>query len=131
MALIAQPLLDYRTCAYIECWITTKTRLLKIYGFKDTLLVLLSANKKPQAIKPIIILESREIYSPSDKSCEYIVYSGFILPLLQVHLEQIGLVWRILLVSTYGFSFRSARCLFYFCCSIYRTLNPDIIINAF
>jgi hypothetical protein len=46
MALIAQPLLDYRTGAYIECWITTKTQLLKIYGIKDTLLVLLSANKK-------------------------------------------------------------------------------------
>jgi hypothetical protein len=27
------------------------------------------------------------------------VYSGFILPLLQVHLEQIGLMWRILLVA--------------------------------
>jgi hypothetical protein len=96
MALIAQPLLDHRTGAYIECWITTKTRLLKIYRFKDTLLVLLSANKEPQAIKPIIILESREIYSQSGK--------------LQVHLEQIGLVWRILLVGTDGFSFRSARC---------------------
>jgi hypothetical protein len=33
------------------------------------------------------------------------VYSGFILPMLQVHLEQIGLVWRILLVGTDGFSF--------------------------
>jgi hypothetical protein len=110
MALIAQPLLDHRTSAYIECWITTKTRLLKIYGFKDTLLVLLSANKEQQAIKPIIILESRKIYFQSGKSCEYIVYSGFILPLLQVHLEQIGLVWRILLVGTDGFSFRSARC---------------------
>jgi hypothetical protein len=92
MTLIAQPLLDHRTGAYIECWITTKTRLLKIYGFKDTLLVLLSANKEPQAIKPIIILESQEIYSQLGKSCEYIVYSGFILPLLQVHLEQMGLV---------------------------------------
>jgi hypothetical protein len=35
------------------------------------------------------------------------VYSGFILPLLQVHLEQVGLVWRILLVGTDGFSSRS------------------------
>jgi hypothetical protein len=50
--------------------------------------VLLSAIRNPQAIKSIIILESREIYfSQSGKSCEYIVYSGFILPLLQVHLE--------------------------------------------
>jgi hypothetical protein len=32
------------------------------------------------------------------------VYSGFWLPLLQVHLEQIGLVWRILLVGRDGFS---------------------------
>jgi hypothetical protein len=59
------------------------------------------------------------------------VYSEFILPLLQVHLEQIGLVWRILLVSTDGFSFRFARCLFYFYCLNYRTLNPGIVINAF
>jgi hypothetical protein len=46
IALIAQPLLDYRTGAYIECWVTTKTRLLKIYRIKDTLLVLLFANKE-------------------------------------------------------------------------------------
>jgi hypothetical protein len=37
------------------------------------------------------------------------MYSGFILPLLQVHLEQVDLVWRILLVGTDGFSLRSAR----------------------
>jgi hypothetical protein len=80
IALIAQPLLDYRTGAYIECWITTKTRLLKVFGIKATLLVLLSANKNPQAIKPIIFLESREIYSQSGKSCEYIVYSGLFYP---------------------------------------------------
>jgi hypothetical protein len=30
MAMIAQPLLDYRTGACIERWITNKTRLLKI-----------------------------------------------------------------------------------------------------
>jgi hypothetical protein len=131
MALIAQPLLDHRIGAYIECWITTKTQLLKIYRFKDTLLVPLSTNKKPQAIKPIIILESQEIYFQSGKSCEYIVYSWFILPLLQVHLEQIGLVWRILLVGTNKFSFCSARCLFLFRCIIYRTLNPGVVINAF
>jgi hypothetical protein len=59
------------------------------------------------------------------------VYTEFILPLLQVHLEQIGLVWRILLVGTDGFSFRSARCLFYFRYLIYRTLNPGNIINDF
>jgi hypothetical protein len=59
------------------------------------------------------------------------VYSGFILHLLQVHLAQIGLVWRILLAGTDGFSFRFARCLFYFRCLNYRTLNPDIVINAF
>jgi hypothetical protein len=47
MALIAQPLLDYRTGAYIECWITTKTPLLKIYGIKGTLLAMFSANKNP------------------------------------------------------------------------------------
>jgi hypothetical protein len=50
---------------------------------------------------------------------------------LQVHLEQIGLVWRILLVGTDGFSFRSARCWFYFHSIIYRTLNPGVVINAF
>jgi hypothetical protein len=47
MALIAPPLLDYRIGAFIECGITTKTRLLKIYGIKNTLLVLLFINKKP------------------------------------------------------------------------------------
>jgi hypothetical protein len=41
------------------------------------------------------------------------VYSGFILPLLQVHLEQISLVWRILPVGTDGFSFYSASYLFF------------------
>jgi hypothetical protein len=51
MALIAQPLLDYITGAHIECWITTKTWLLKIYGIKDTLLVLFSANKEPTSYK--------------------------------------------------------------------------------
>jgi hypothetical protein len=60
--------------------------------------VLLFTTRNPQAIKPIVILESREIYfSHSGKSCEYIVYSGFILPLLQVHLEQVdfcgGFFW--------------------------------------
>jgi hypothetical protein len=59
------------------------------------------------------------------------VYSGFILPLLQVHLEQIGLVWRILLVGTDGFSFRSARLYFIFAIYFYRTLNPGIVINIF
>jgi hypothetical protein len=52
-------------------------------------------------------LRVRKYNSQSSKSCEYIVYSGFILPLLQVHLEQVGLVWRILLVGTDGFSSRS------------------------
>jgi hypothetical protein len=42
------------------------------------------------------------------------VYSGFILPLLHVHLEQLGLVWRILLVGTDGFSLHSARRYFIF-----------------
>jgi hypothetical protein len=75
--------------------------------------VLLSANKKnPPARKPIITLESREYNSQSGKSCECIVYSGSILPLLQVHLEHVGLVWRILLVGTNRFSLRSARCYF-------------------
>jgi hypothetical protein len=46
VALIAQHLLGYRSGAYIECWITTKTWLLKIYGIKDILLVLFSANKE-------------------------------------------------------------------------------------
>jgi hypothetical protein len=59
------------------------------------------------------------------------VYSGFISPLLQVHLEQISLEWRILLVGTDGFSIHSTRCLFYFRYLIYRTLNPDIVINNF
>jgi hypothetical protein len=59
------------------------------------------------------------------------VYSRFILPLLHVHIEQIGLVWRILLVGTDGFSFRSVIFLFYFRYIIYRTLNFGIVINDF
>jgi hypothetical protein len=51
IALSAQPLLDYRTCAHIECWITTKTWLLKIYGIKNALLEVLSANKEPTSHK--------------------------------------------------------------------------------
>jgi hypothetical protein len=51
MVSIAQPLLYFRTGAYIEGWITTKTRLLKIYVINDTLLVLLFANKKPTSHK--------------------------------------------------------------------------------
>jgi hypothetical protein len=39
------------TGAYIECWITTQTWLLKIYGIKDSLLVLLSTNKEPTSHK--------------------------------------------------------------------------------
>jgi hypothetical protein len=53
IALIAQPLLDYRTGAHIEFWITTKTWLLKIYEIMDTLLVLLSANKEPTSHKSL------------------------------------------------------------------------------
>jgi hypothetical protein len=59
------------------------------------------------------------------------VYSGFILSLLQVHLEKLGLMWRILLVGTGRSLYRIARCLFYFCCFNYRTLNPGIVINDF
>jgi hypothetical protein len=51
-----------------------------------------------------MFLESQEIYSRLGKSCEYIVYSRFILPVLQVHLEQLGPMWRILLVGTDRFS---------------------------
>jgi hypothetical protein len=58
------------------------------------------------------------------------VYSGFILPLLQVHLEKLGLVWRILLVGTGGFSYRTAM-LILFSLLIYRTLNSGIVINNF
>jgi hypothetical protein len=68
MALIASPLFDYRTSAYIECWITNKTSayiecwitnktwLLIIYGIKDSLLALLSQIRNPQAIKAYHIL---------------------------------------------------------------------------
>jgi hypothetical protein len=78
-----------------------------------------------------MIFESREIYfSQSGKSCEYIVYSGFILPLLQVHLEQVCLVWRILLVGTDGFSSLPARC--YFISAVnYCTLNLWYCNNYF
>jgi hypothetical protein len=59
------------------------------------------------------------------------MYSGFILPLLQVYLEKLGLVWRIFLVGTGGSLYRAARYLFYFCCLNYRTLNSGIVINDF
>jgi hypothetical protein len=57
------------------------------------------------------------------------VYSGFILPMLPVHLEKLGLVWRILLVGTDGSLYRTARCLFYSRYLNYRTLNSGIVIN--
>jgi hypothetical protein len=86
--------------------------------------VLLFTNKKPTSHKADHnSWELGSLFSQSGKSCEYIVYSGFILPLLQVLLEQIGLVWRILLVGTDGFSLRSASRYFYFRCLIYHTLN--------
>jgi hypothetical protein len=87
MILISQPLLDNRTGAYIEGWIMNLTWLLIISWNKDSLLELLSTNKDPQAIKPIIILESREIYSQSGKSCDYIMYSGFIYPCCRCYLR--------------------------------------------
>jgi hypothetical protein len=73
----------------------------------DTLLALRSANKESTSHKAYHFPSSQEIYSQLGKSCEYIMYSGFILPLLQVHLEQLGLVWKILLMGTDGFSYRS------------------------
>jgi hypothetical protein len=59
------------------------------------------------------------------------MYSEFILPLLQVHLEKLDLVWRILLVCTDRSLYLTARCLFLFRCLIRRTLNSSIIINDF
>jgi hypothetical protein len=56
---------------------------------------------------------------------------GFILPLLQVHLEKLDLVWRILLVGTDISLYLTAKCLFLFHCLIYRTLNSGIVIIIF
>jgi hypothetical protein len=59
------------------------------------------------------------------------MYLGFILPLLQVHLEKLELVWRILLVGTVRSSYPTTRCLFLFHYLIYHTLNSGIVINNF
>ena len=72
---------------------------------------------------------SREYYlSLSDKSCEYIVYSGFALPLLQV--EELALCGGFLLVGTDGilvsFPLDVLFPLFNYC-----TLNYGIVINNF
>jgi hypothetical protein len=58
------------------------------------------------------------------------MYSWFILPLLQVHLEQIDLVWRILLVGTDGFSSRSVD-VYLIPLSVYCTLNLWYYNNYF
>ena len=52
-------------------------------------------------MKPSIFFGVGKLFPLSDKSCEYIVYSGFIYPLLQVTLEEC-LVWRIHLVGSDG-----------------------------
>ena len=46
----------------------------------DSLLVLLFAKREPATIKPSIFLGVRRVFPLSDKSCEYIVYSGLFTP---------------------------------------------------
>ena len=66
MELFAQPLLESRTCAYIECLDNELIMTANNNINKDSLLVLLSAKKKTQqTIKLIIIPWSWEIIPTS------------------------------------------------------------------
>ena len=79
--LFAQPLLESRTDAYIE-WLDNELIMTANNNTnKDSLLVLLSAKRKPTNYKAYHNpLESGNYSHKSDKCCEYIVYSGFIYP---------------------------------------------------
>ena len=80
MELFAQPLLESRTGAYIE-WLENKLIMAANNNInKDSLLVLLSAKRKPANHKAYHISWSQEIIPTSRISLEYIVYSGFIYP---------------------------------------------------
>ena len=80
MELIAQLLLESRTSAYIE-WLDNKLIMAPNNNInKDSLLVLLSAKRKPTNHKAYHIPWSRKIIATSRWSCEYIVYSRFIYP---------------------------------------------------
>ena len=62
MDLIAQLLLESRTCAYIDWLDDNFIRLIIIIHNKDALLVLLSAKENQQTIKPIIFLGVRKLF---------------------------------------------------------------------
>ena len=81
MELIAQLLLESRTGAYIE-WLDNKLIMTANNNInKDSLLELLSAKRNPANHKAYHIPWSQEIIPTSRyKSCEYILYSGFIYP---------------------------------------------------
>ena len=74
MVLIAQPLLESRIGAYLESLANEVIMTAKKLGCKDELLVMLFVNKRKQQTHIALL----------GKSCEYIMYSGFILPPLQV-----------------------------------------------
>ena len=80
---------------------------------KDSLLALLSAKENQQTIKPIIFLRVGKLFPLVGEVLRVHCVLRVYLPLLQVHLEKLALVWRILLVGTDGSLYRSVRCLFY------------------
>ena len=81
MKLFAQILLKSRTGAYIE-WLDKELIVTANNNRnKDSLLVLLFAKRKPSNHKAYHNpLESGNYSHESDKSCEYIMYLGFICP---------------------------------------------------
>ena len=90
MVLIAYHMLERSIGAYLE-WLANEVIMTANKTWlKDLLLVMFFANKKENNKSYCLSypLESGNYSLESGKSCEYIVYSGFILPLLQVQLEE-------------------------------------------
>ena len=88
MELITQLLLESRTCAYIE-WLDNKLIMAANNDIsKDSLLVLLSAKRKPANLKALHILWSRKVIPTNRLSLASTLCTQGLLPLLQVQLEE-------------------------------------------
>ena len=126
MELIAQPLLESRTGAYIERLDNKSIMTANNNINKDSLLVLRSTKRNLANHKAYHILWSREIIRTSRISLASTLCTQGYLPLLQVTLEEY-LVWRILLVGSdeilvilsldvifqYSAVYHSALCIWY------------------
>jgi hypothetical protein len=75
---------------------------------------MLSANKRNTSLNAYHILESQEIIPTDLVRPMSTLYTQGLFYLVVVQLEELDLVWRILLVGTDGSMYHSARCYFIF-----------------